>query len=214
MRVGVLALQGDAREHLAALERCGAEASPVKYAEELRACEALIIPGGESTTIGKLISRCGLAEPLREFAAAGKPLFGTCAGMILLAREIEGNDQFRLGLMDIVVERNAYGRQVESFEADLESPAFGNEPLHGVFIRAPQIRSIGKEVEALACWEGKVVLCRQGNLLASTFHPELTSDLRVHRYFLQLRPACPAADSSTETPKCGNHKRAGCQAVR
>lgn len=186
MRVGVLAYQGDVREHLAALGRGGAEALPVKYAEELRSCDRLIIPGGESTTIGKLIERFGLAQPLREFAAAGKPIFGTCAGAILLAREIAGSDQFHLGLMDITVARNAYGRQVDSFEADLAAPALGPEPLHSVFIRAPQIASVGEGVEVLAEYAGRVVLCRQGRLLAATFHPELTGDLRVHRYFLQI----------------------------
>jgi len=130
LRVGILSYQGDVKEHLLAVERCGAQAWPVKYAEQLGACDALIIPGGESTTIGKLIVRFGLVEPLREFAAAGKPVFGTCAGLILLAKNLVGSDQFRLNLMDIVVERNAYGRQTESFEAPLESSVLGAPPLH------------------------------------------------------------------------------------
>jgi 5'-phosphate synthase pdxT subunit len=183
----------------------------VRYGEEIAACEALVLPGGESTTIGKLVSRFGLAEALRQFAAAGKPVFGTCAGAILLAKEIEGNAQFRLGLMDIAVERNAYGRQVESFEEDLEIAVFGNEPFRGVFIRAPQISALGKGVEPLACCQGRVVLCRQGNLLACTFHPELTSDLRVHQYFLGMQPS---PGSSTQVHKYGNHKGIGYQAVR
>jgi len=187
LRVGILSYQGDVKEHLLAVERCGAQAWPVKYAEQLGACDALIIPGGESTTIGKLIVRFGLVEPLREFAAAGKPVFGTCAGLILLAKNLVGSDQFRLNLMDIVVERNAYGRQTESFEAPLESSVLGAPPLHGVFIRAPKIKSIGKAVEPLAYYQGQVVFCRQGNLFAATFHPELTADDRVHRYFLGLR---------------------------
>ncbi|NIM04701.1 MAG: pyridoxal 5'-phosphate synthase glutaminase subunit PdxT [Armatimonadetes bacterium] len=211
LQVGVLALQGDVREHLLALARCGAQALPVKYEEQIRACQALVIPGGESTTIGKLVSRYGLAELLREFAAAGKPIFGTCAGSILLAKEIEGNEQFRLGLMDIVVERNAYGRQVESFEDELNIPSLGEEPFRGVFIRAPQIRSLGEGVEPLAYCRERVVLCRQGRLLVSTFHPELTTDLRLHQYFLIL---VQASHSSTDVRKHGNHKRAGYQSVR
>ena len=186
MRVGVLAYQGDVREHIATLGRCGAEGVPVKYEEELRACDALILPGGESTTIGKLVTSFGLAEPLAQFGASGKPIFGTCAGLIMLAKNIVGSDQFRLGLMDITVERNAYGRQVESFESELESPAFPGEPLPGVFIRAPRIEAIGPEVEPLAFHGGRVVLCRQGRFLAASFHPELTSDDRVHRYFLEM----------------------------
>jgi len=186
LRVGVLAYQGDVREHLLALERCGVQALGVKYEEELHTCQALVIPGGESTTIGKLVSRYGLAEALRGFAAGGKRIFGTCAGLILLAKEIAGSEQFRLGLMDLVVERNAYGRQTESFEADLEIPVLGGEPFPAVFIRAPQIRCVGEKVEPLASYNGQVVLCRQGNLLAASFHPELTTDSRVHRYFLEM----------------------------
>jgi len=181
-----LAFQGDFAAHLAALKHCGAEAIPVKYQEELDSCRGLIIPGGESTTIGKLIVRGGLESPLREFAAQGKPIFGTCAGLILLAKNIIDSDQFRLGLMDITVARNAYGRQIDSFEEPLTSAFFKADPLPGVFIRAPQIEAIGEGVEALAFHQGKIVLCRQGNLLGASFHPELTSDLRVHRFFLSL----------------------------
>jgi pyridoxal 5'-phosphate synthase pdxT subunit len=186
LRVGVLAFQGDFDAHRKALEGCGAEAIPVKYEAELASCRGLIIPGGESTTIGKLIVRGGLERPLQEFAAAGRPIFGTCAGLILLAKDIADSDQFRLGLMEIRVSRNAYGRQVDSFEAEVESPLFADPPLSGIFIRAPRIEALAPEVEPLAFYEGKVILCRQGKLLGATFHPELTPELRVHRYFLSL----------------------------
>lgn len=186
MRIGVLSLQGDVREHILALRRCGVDAAPVRYAEEIEACDGLIIPGGESTTIGKLIARYGLKEAVRSLPQRGRPVFGTCAGLIMLARDIEGSDQFRLGLMDMVVRRNAFGRQVESFEADLDIPALGEAPFRGVFIRAPIIHSVGPDVEVLACHDGDIVLARQGKLLTAAFHPELTDDLRVHRYFLGL----------------------------
>jgi pyridoxal 5'-phosphate synthase pdxT subunit len=186
LRVGVLAFQGDFAAHLAALERCGVEAVPVKYEEELRSCRGLIIPGGESTTIGKLMGRANLDQPLREFAAQGHPIFGTCAGLILLAKDIVGSDQYRLGLMNLTVARNAYGRQTESFECKLVSPLFGEPSLPGIFIRAPQITTVGPEVEALVFHDDRIVLCRQGKLLGGTFHPELTPDLRVHQYFLGL----------------------------
>jgi 5'-phosphate synthase pdxT subunit len=186
LRVGVLAFQGDFAAHLAALERCGVEAVPVKYEAELRSCRGLIIPGGESTTIGKLIGRASLDQPLREFAAQGHPIFGTCAGLILLAKDIVGSDQYRLGLMNLTVARNAYGRQTDSFESRLVSSLFAEPPLPGIFIRAPQIEAIGEGVEPLVFHNEKVVLCRQGKLLGGTFHPELTADLRVHQYFLSL----------------------------
>jgi len=186
LRIGVLAFQGDFAAHQAALARCGVEAVPVKYEQELASCRGLIIPGGESTTIGKLIVRAGLEGPLGEFAARGKPIFGTCAGLILLAKDIAGSDQFRLGLMDIRVARNAYGRQLDSFEVELESPLFPEPALPGVFIRAPRIEAIAPGVEPLLFHQGNVILCRQGKLLGATFHPELTPDLRIHRYFLSL----------------------------
>jgi len=186
LRIGVLALQGDFAEHLRALTRLGVEGCRVRKVEELRQVDGLILPGGESTTIGTLMERFGLMEALRELARQGKPLYGTCAGLILMAKEIEGSQQPRLGLMDITVRRNAYGRQVESFEADVEVPRLEGPPLRAVFIRAPQVVRASPGVEVLAQWEGLPVLVQQGPWLASTFHPELTDDLRIHRYFLSL----------------------------
>jgi len=185
-RIGVLALQGAFAEHRRALEALGCTAVEVRKAEELENLDGLIIPGGESTTIGSLMAKWGLMEPLKGKIAAGFPVYGTCAGLILLAKEITGSDQPRLGVMDIQVLRNGYGRQVDSFEADLDIPALGPEPFAGVFIRAPIVQGAGPGVEVLAEWQGKPVLVRQGKLLGSTFHPELTSDLRLHRYFLQM----------------------------
>uniref|UniRef100_A0A7C2IDT3 Pyridoxal 5'-phosphate synthase subunit PdxT n=1 Tax=Ammonifex degensii TaxID=42838 RepID=A0A7C2IDT3_9THEO len=186
MRAGVLALQGAFREHLWALERLGVKGIPVRKPAELALCDALVIPGGESTTIGRLLKVCGLMEPLLERARAGMPFFGTCAGMVLLAREIEGSAQPRLGLVDIVVRRNAFGRQVDSFETDLIIPALGEEPFRGVFIRAPYAVRVGPGVDVLCSLGEKVVLARQGKNLAAAFHPELTADLRLHRYFLTV----------------------------
>ena len=187
MKVGVLALQGDVREHLAALESAGATALEVKHADTLAGIDALVLPGGESTTIGKLLDRFELLEPLRERAEAGMPLYGTCAGMILMAKEIVGDQPapHRLGVMDVAVRRNAYGRQVDSFEADLEVHGV-DDPFRAVFIRAPEVESTGDEVEVLARWEGRPVLVRQGHLLASSFHPELTGDSSVHRLFVEM----------------------------
>ncbi len=186
--VGVLALQGDFKEHIETLSEIdGVEARAVKTQEQIEACDALVIPGGESTTIGKLMERFEIDRPIREMAEAGKPIWGTCAGMILLAKEIVDSDQWRLGLMDITVERNAFGRQVDSFETDL--PVEGiDEPVRAVFIRAPYVREVCEEcgVDVLATFEDKIVLCRQGNLLASAFHPELTDDRRVQEYFLEM----------------------------
>lgn len=190
-RVGVLALQGDFEAHLRAVAAAGGEAVEVRTPAQAAAVDALILPGGESTTIGKLMARFGLDEALRRAHAAGKPLFGTCAGMILLAREIVAGErhggQPTLGLMDIAVARNAFGRQVDSFEADIEVPAVAPEgPLRAVFIRAPSVAQAGEGVEVLARCEGRIVLVRQGTLLAAAFHPELTDDARVHRYFLGM----------------------------
>ncbi|MDR0720634.1 MAG: pyridoxal 5'-phosphate synthase glutaminase subunit PdxT, partial [Treponema sp.] len=148
--------------------------------------DGLIIPGGESTTIGKLLVRYDMAETIKQFAAEGNPVYGTCAGAILLARNIEKYDQVRLGVLDIQVLRNGYGRQIESFEADIPAPSLGEIPLRGVFIRAPIITSVGKEVQIIAEFNGSPVFVRQGNIISTTFHPELTGDLRVHRYFLSL----------------------------
>ena len=174
-RIGVLAVQGNFREHAAALRRLGAEAVEVRKPEQLDGLDGLVIPGGESTTFMRLMRLYGLDEAVRRF---GGPILGTCAGMIVLDRE-------HLGLVDVVVDRNAYGRQVSSFEADLrlEDEA---EPLRGVFIRAPRVREVGDDVEVLAELDGEPVLLRQGRFLAASFHPELTGDTRVHERFLDL----------------------------
>lgn len=188
LKVGVLSVQGASREHLEALRRLGVEAMGVRTPEEVVAADALIIPGGESTTIGKLMARYGLLEAVKEHANSGKPLLGTCAGMILMAKTIEAaaKDQPRLAVMDITVERNAFGRQVDSFEADVDFAGVNSGPVRAVFIRAPVIRSVGDGVGVLAVHSGRIVAARQGNLLALAFHPELTDDLRIHRYFLAM----------------------------
>ncbi len=184
--VGVLALQGDFREHLRALDAVGARARPVRLPSELDGLDALVIPGGESTTMRRLMAAYELAEPLRALAAEGKPIYGTCAGCILLARRVDGESPPELGLMDIAVSRNAYGSQVDSFETEVVAPALGPEPIRAVFIRAPRIDWLGPGVEPLARLEdGTVVAARQGSLLVSTFHPELTNDHRFHRYFVE-----------------------------
>lgn len=185
-RVGVLALQGDYEAHIRAVRAAGGEGFEVRSAEELATADALILPGGESTTMGHLLKRFGLDIAIAEFHGAGKPIWGTCAGMILLAQRItEGEKrggQPLLKLMDIAVARNAFGRQIDSFEADIET-ALGR--VHGVFIRAPYVSEWAPEVEVLARYEDRVVLVRQGNLLASAFHPELTDDTTLHRAFLE-----------------------------
>jgi len=186
LRIGVLALQGAVREHLLALQKCGAEAILVKRREHFPGLDGLVFPGGESTTIGKLVVRYGLDESILEMAASGKALFGTCAGMILLARAITDSQQFSLGLFNIEVSRNAFGRQRESFEEELEVPVLGEEPYCAVFIRAPLIKEVGEYAQVLATHEGIAVAARQGNFLACSFHPELTADLRLHHYFLQM----------------------------
>ena len=185
-RVGVLAYQGDVREHLAALEAAGAAPVEVRRVEELEAVDGLVVPGGESTVIGKLAARYGLLEPLRERAAAGLPVLGTCAGMIFLAREVEGPPQDLLGVLDVRVRRNAFGRQVASFEAEVDVKGIDGGPVAGAFIRAPWVADAGPEVEVLAEVEGKVVAVRQGNLLATAFHPELSGEVRLHRWLVDL----------------------------
>ncbi|HLI28192.1 MAG TPA: pyridoxal 5'-phosphate synthase glutaminase subunit PdxT [Chloroflexota bacterium] len=185
-RIGVLALQGDFREHARVVAQLGAEPVEVRLPAQLAALDGLILPGGESTTMRRLLADYALVEPLRERLAAGLPVLGTCAGAILLARQIAGEGPSPLGVMDLVVSRNAYGRQVDSFEAELDVPALGAPPVPAVFIRAPRILEIGPGVEVLARLDGgEVVAVRQGPRLALTFHPELTGDLRFHRYFLQ-----------------------------
>ncbi len=209
LRVGVLALQGDFAEHLTALRRLSyrptngangaasnghassapieVEAVEVRLPSELARVDALIIPGGESTTIGKLLVEYRLLEPLRAAIADGLPVFGTCAGAIVLAKDIGGLDQPLIGAMDLAVRRNAYGRQLQSFEADLKVPALGAPELRAVFIRAPAILSVGPDVEVLARLDSdEIVAAHQGNLLATTFHPELTDDTRLHRYFVEM----------------------------
>jgi pyridoxal 5'-phosphate synthase pdxT subunit len=185
-RVGVLALQGDFREHLAALRACEVEGVPVRLAADLEPVDALILPGGESTTMARLMEPA-LKTAIQQRSAAGMPVLGTCAGMILMARDIEDGraDQEPLKLMDIGVRRNAYGRQIDSFEAEVESPAIGG-PGPAVFIRAPQLTERGPEVRELARHAGQAVAVQQGNRLALAFHPELTADRRWHQYFLSL----------------------------
>jgi len=185
-RVGVLAYQGDVREHLAALEAAGAVGVEVRTLSDLDSVHGLVIPGGESTVIGKLANRYGLLEPLRERARAGLPVFGTCAGMIFLAREIEGPGQDLLGVLDVRVRRNAFGRQVASFEAEVDVKGVDGGPVAGAFIRAPWVADAGPKVEVLAEVEGKVVAVRQGNLLATAFHPELSGEVRLHRWLVDL----------------------------
>lgn len=186
--VGVLDLQGDVREHRRALEACGAEVVLVKMPEDLKKVRALVMPGGESTTIGKLMQWTKLDEAIQKRAKEGMPIYATCAGMILLAKKITGREKAAaLGLMNIELERNAYGRQMESFETVVQTHWSGApHSLPAVFIRAPKIEKIEKDVKVLATWEGAPVLIQQNNLLASTFHPELTNDLTVHRLFLSL----------------------------
>lgn len=186
MQVGVLALQGAFIEHERILNKCGAQTRQVRLPHQLEGLDALIIPGGESTTMGKLMSDFDLYEPIMEMAMRGVPMFGTCAGMIMMARDISQSGQPRLGLMDIEVKRNAFGRQVESFEADLSIPVLGPEPYRGVFIRAPYVTKVGAGVEILARYEDKIVFVRQGAFLAAAFHPELTEDTRLHNYFLSF----------------------------
>jgi len=185
-RVGVLAYQGDVREHLAALEAVGAAPVEVRRVEELDAVDGLVVPGGESTVIGKLADRYGLLQPLRERVEAGLPVLGTCAGLIFLAREVEGPPQHLLGVLDVRVRRNAFGRQVASFEAEIDVKGVDGGPVSGAFIRAPWVAEAGPEVEVLAEVDGKVVAVRQGNLLATAFHPELSGEVRLHRWLVDL----------------------------
>ncbi len=185
--IGILGLQGDYAAHESALAGLpDTEARIVRDADELQTVAGLILPGGESTTIGKLLDRTGLGGEIVQKSARGFPIFGTCAGMILLARTIVGSDQPRLGLMDITVERNAFGRQVDSFEADIEVPDEGEEPVRGVFIRAPYVTHAGDGVRVLARFEDRIVAVQQGHLMATAFHPELTGDRRIHARFAEM----------------------------
>jgi 5'-phosphate synthase pdxT subunit len=184
--VGVLALQGAFREHVAAVTRLGATAREVRQLKDIDGIDALIIPGGESTTMGKLLNEWNMLEPLRQRILDGMPVYGSCAGLILLCREIEDSDQPRLGVLDATVRRNAFGRQVDSFETDLSIPEIGADPIPAVFIRAPVITGVGAGVTVLAEVKGQAVAVRQNNILATSFHPELTPDTRMHSYFLSF----------------------------
>lgn len=197
MRIGVLALQGDFARHCAALKRAGAEAREVRVPEDLNGLDGLVLPGGESTAMMKLMERTGMEEAIRAFYTGGGALFGTCAGLILLARSVTHPEQRSLGLLDATVERNAYGRQVDSFETDLSWTEDGGA-IRGVFIRAPRIREVGPGVRVLAERDGEPVLVRNGRVLAATFHPELTEDTRVHRYFLEEVAGAPPATAKRQ----------------
>ncbi|MDD9272003.1 pyridoxal 5'-phosphate synthase glutaminase subunit PdxT [Paenibacillus sp. GCM10023248] len=184
-KIGVLALQGAVAEHIRGIEQAGAEGVVVKRTEQLADLDGIILPGGESTTIGKLMRTYGFIEALRDFSAAGKPIFGTCAGLIVIAKEISGQPEAHLELMDMTVARNAFGRQRESFETDLPIKGI-DENVRAVFIRAPLIEKVGPGVDVLATYNGQIVAAQQGHLLAASFHPELTDDFRLHSYFLDM----------------------------
>ncbi|MEU2183500.1 pyridoxal 5'-phosphate synthase glutaminase subunit PdxT [Streptomyces thermolilacinus] len=192
--VGVLALQGDVREHLIALAAADAVARPVRRPEELAEVDGLVIPGGESTTISKLANLFGMMEPLRERVTAGLPVYGTCAGLIMLADKIldPRSGQETLGGIDMIVRRNAFGRQNESFEARVDVKGVEGGPVEGVFIRAPWVESVGASAEVLAEYDGHIVAVRQGNALATSFHPELTGDHRMHALFVEMVRAVAA----------------------
>jgi len=185
MKIGVLALQGAVREHIRLLEKAGAEAVAVKRADQLEGLDGLVIPGGESTTIGKLMREYKLDEPILEMHRQGKPIFGTCAGLIMIAKRVEGRDEPHLGLMDVTVKRNAFGRQRESFEATLSIDGICDR-FEAVFIRAPYIDEVGPGVKVLCTVDGKIVAAQEGNLLGAAFHPELTDDIRFHAYFVDM----------------------------
>ncbi len=185
MLIGVLALQGAFREHQYLLEKCGVSTCQIRKASELEGIDALVIPGGESTTMGKLIKGFNLMKPITDLANHGMPIFGTCAGLIMLAKHIRNSQQETLALMDIDVERNAFGRQIDSFETDLAIPVLGVESYRAVFIRAPYITEVSEGVNILARYENKIVCASQNSILVAAFHPELTNDLRLHRYFIE-----------------------------
>jgi len=186
VKIGVLDLQGAVIEHVKALEACGCEVERIKTVDQLEHIDGLVLPGGESTTIGKLMDKYGFQEAIARRAREGMPIYGTCAGMILLAKEAVESEQPLLSLMDITVQRNGFGRQVDSFEADLQLAGIEGGPYKAVFIRAPYIQSVRDGVDILATFQDKIVMARQGNCLVSAFHPELTDDLRVHQYFLKM----------------------------
>jgi pyridoxal 5'-phosphate synthase pdxT subunit len=213
-RIGVLALQGDVREHLAALREQGAEAVPVRRPEELADVDGLVLPGGESTTMVKLADRFGLLEPLRAAVRKGLPAYGSCAGMILLADRIldAPSDQETVGGLDVTVRRNAFGRQVDSFESDIAFDGLDGGDVHAVFIRAPWVEEVGEDVQVLGrvvggAADGRIVAVRQGNLVATSFHPELTGDRRVHALFVEIVRAYRAEQAgSAHHAAAGNEK--------
>jgi 5'-phosphate synthase pdxT subunit len=184
-KIGILALQGAVREHAQALKKCGFEAVAVKTAEDLAVIDGLILPGGESTTMRRLMDRYDLVKPLKRFVSLDKPVFGTCAGLILMAAEIEGEAEAHLGVLDVKVRRNSFGRQIASFEANLDIRDIGRG-FPGVFIRAPHITEAGSGVDVLCRLEERIVMVRQNNLLACSFHPELTEDSRIMSYFVKM----------------------------
>lgn len=188
MKIGVLALQGAVAEHIKSLQQAGAdEVVAVKWPQDLEGLDGLVLPGGESTTIGKLMNKYELMEPVREMAKRGVPMFGTCAGLILLSNRINGQDWAHIGALNALVDRNSFGRQVDSFEADLNVQGLeGDEPYPAVFIRAPHIMEVGDNVDVLCTYNDRIVTARQGNLLGASFHPELTDDVRLHKYFLGM----------------------------
>jgi len=182
MKIGVLALQGAFAEHVAALRSIGVEAVEVRLPEQLEDVDGLIIPGGESTTMRNLIRRWNMREPILALAERGAPLFGTCAGMIVLSKQIEGGEEPVLPLLDVTVARNAFGRQLDSFETELDVPLLGGQPVHAVFIRAPVIERVGSDVDVLArLQDGRIVAVRERNIIATSFHPELAGETRFHR---------------------------------
>lgn len=183
-KIGVLALQGAVSEHVLKIEQCGAQAVEVKYESQLDGLDGLIIPGGESTAIGRLLRDYKLIEPLRERISAGLAVWGTCAGMILLAKELADDDTKHICAMDICVRRNAYGRQLDSFTTEVEIPEVSDAKIPLVFIRAPYVERAGENVDVMLTVNGKIVVCREGKLLATSFHPELTDDTSFHRYFI------------------------------
>ncbi|RYI25008.1 pyridoxal 5'-phosphate synthase glutaminase subunit PdxT [Bacillus infantis] len=185
VKVGVLGLQGAVREHVRSIEACGAEAVVIKRREQLAEVDGLIIPGGESTTMRRLIDKYDFMEELRSFSQSGKPMFGTCAGLILLAKTVSGNAEPHIGVMDVEVERNSFGRQRESFEAPLDIAGVA-EDFEAVFIRAPHILQAGENVEVLAKHDGRIVAAREGQFLGCSFHPELTEDHRLTAYFVEM----------------------------
>ena len=182
MRIGVLALQGAFREHMATLAAIGVEGVEVRLPKDLDGVQGLILPGGESTTMRRLVHRWGLDDPILDLARSGAPIFGTCAGMIVLSRSIVGGEEPVLPLLDVVVERNAFGRQLDSFETELDVPVLGERPVHAIFIRAPIIENVGPTVDVLARLDdGRIVAVREGNVSATSFHPELAGETRFHR---------------------------------